>query len=97
MAGPTIPSLGAWNEGNMVGSDSPVGGNGGSPAKNLARKRIPSGNDVKHSGREGRWAPSPNDREKLKRSFISIFIEHPVITLLLVILIGVAVFGDVLN
>jgi hypothetical protein len=41
--------------------------------------------------------PSPDDRENLKRSFISIFIEHPVITLLVVILIGVAVFGDLLN
>jgi hypothetical protein len=41
--------------------------------------------------------PSPDDREKLKRSFIAIFIEHPVITLLVVILFGVAVFGDLLN
>jgi hypothetical protein len=34
-----------------------------------------------------------DDRERLKRSFISVFTEHPVITLLIAMLIGVLVFG----
>jgi hypothetical protein len=55
------------------------------------------GENAKQPRGEGRWMPLPDDREKLKRSFISIFIEHPVITLLVVILIGAAVFGDLLN
>ena len=38
-----------------------------------------------------------DDREKLKRSFVSIFTEHPVVTLLVVMLIGALVFGDLLN
>jgi hypothetical protein len=41
--------------------------------------------------------PPPDDRERLKRSFISVFMEHPVITLLVVMLIGAVVFGDLLN
>jgi hypothetical protein len=65
--------------------------------RSLVRSRIPHGDDVKHLSGEGSWMPSPDDREKLKGSFISLFIEHPVITLLVVILIGVAVFGDLLN
>jgi hypothetical protein len=35
----------------------------------------------------------PNDREQLKRSFVSIFMEHPVITLLVAMLIGALVFA----
>jgi hypothetical protein len=54
------------------------------------------GDDVLPEG-GGRAMPAPDDRKKLKRSFISIFIEHPVITLLVVILMGAAVFGDLLN
>jgi hypothetical protein len=41
--------------------------------------------------------PMHDDQEHLKRSFISIFVEHPVITLLVVMLIGAAVFGNLLN
>ena len=37
--------------------------------------------------------PLPNDREQLKRSFISVFMEHPVITLLAAMLIGAVVFA----
>jgi hypothetical protein len=37
--------------------------------------------------------PASDDRERLKRSFISIFTEHPIITLLVAMLIGVLVFG----
>jgi hypothetical protein len=61
------------------------------------RRRFPSGDGGKHPRGEGRWMPSSDDREKLRSSFISIFMEHPIITLLVVILIGVAVFGDLLN
>jgi hypothetical protein len=39
----------------------------------------------------------PDDREQLKRSFIIIFTEHPVVALLAVMLFGALVFGDVLN
>ena len=35
----------------------------------------------------------PNDREQLRRSFISIFVEHPVITLLAAMLAGALVFA----
>jgi hypothetical protein len=35
----------------------------------------------------------PNDHERLKRSFVAIFIEHPIITLLIVMLLGALVFG----
>jgi hypothetical protein len=35
----------------------------------------------------------PNDREQLRRSFISIFVEHPVITLLATMLAGALVFA----
>jgi hypothetical protein len=41
--------------------------------------------------------PLPGDRERLKRSFISIFVEHPIITLLIVVLAGALVFGNLLN
>ena len=34
------------------------------------------------------------DRERLKRSFISIFTDHPIVTLLVAMLIGALVFGD---
>ena len=36
------------------------------------------------------------DREHLKPSFVTIFIEHPFVTLFLVLLFGVLVFGRVL-
>ena len=35
----------------------------------------------------------PDDREQLRRSFISIFVEHPVITLLAAMLAGALVFA----
>jgi hypothetical protein len=35
----------------------------------------------------------PNDREQLRRSFMSIFVEHPVITLLAAMLAGALVFA----
>jgi hypothetical protein len=38
--------------------------------------------------------PTSDDRERLKRSFVSIFTEHPLITLLAAMLIGALVFGD---
>jgi hypothetical protein len=41
--------------------------------------------------------PARDDRKRLKPSCFSIFMEHPVITLLVALLIGVAVFGDLLN
>ncbi|MEA2729516.1 MAG: hypothetical protein QOD93_2996 [Acetobacteraceae bacterium] len=41
--------------------------------------------------------PMPDDREQLKPSFISIFVEHPVITLLVAMFIGAVVFGHLLN
>jgi hypothetical protein len=34
-----------------------------------------------------------NDREQLKRSFISVFVEHPVITLLAAMITGALVFA----
>ena len=34
-----------------------------------------------------------NDREQLRRSFISIFVEHPVTTLLAAMLAGALVFA----
>ena len=37
--------------------------------------------------------PLPNDRKQLKRSFISILMEHPVITLVMAMLIGALVFA----
>jgi hypothetical protein len=37
--------------------------------------------------------PASDDRKRLKRSFISIFTGHPLITLLAAMLIGVLVFG----
>ena len=37
--------------------------------------------------------PPPHDREQLKRSFVSVFLEHPVITLLAAMLIGALVFA----
>ena len=37
--------------------------------------------------------PMSDDREQLKRSFISIFTEHPLITLLAAMLMGALVFG----
>jgi hypothetical protein len=38
-----------------------------------------------------------DDEERLKRSFISIFVEHPVITLLVAMFIGAMAFGRLLN
>ena len=35
----------------------------------------------------------PRDREQLKRSFVYIFMEHPVITLLAALLVGALVFA----
>lgn len=37
--------------------------------------------------------PTPDDQEQLKRSFVSIFTEHPLLTLLAALLIGALVFG----
>jgi|HubBroStandDraft_2_1064218.scaffolds.fasta_scaffold210133_2 hypothetical protein len=37
--------------------------------------------------------PAPDDQERLKRSFVSIFTEHPLITLLAAMLMGALVFG----
>lgn len=37
--------------------------------------------------------PVSDDRKQLRRSFISILIEHPVITLLVAMLIGALVFA----
>ena len=37
--------------------------------------------------------PMSDDRKQLKRSFISILVEHPVITLVVSILIGALVFA----
>jgi hypothetical protein len=41
----------------------------------------------------GGWA---DDHERLKPSFFAIFAEHPLLTLFLVLLFGVLVFGRVL-
>ncbi len=41
--------------------------------------------------------PVPEDHERLKPSFIAVFTEHPIVTLLLAVLFGALVFGDVLN
>jgi hypothetical protein len=53
--------------------------------------------DMKDPRAEAEWMPLPGDRERLKRSFISIFVEHPIITLLIVVLAGALVFGNLLN
>jgi hypothetical protein len=40
---------------------------------------------------------APNDRERLKPSFIAIFMEHPVITLIAAMAIAVVVFSHLLS
>jgi hypothetical protein len=35
----------------------------------------------------------PNDREQLRRSFVAIFVEHPLITLLAAMFAGALVFA----
>ncbi|HEY0183348.1 MAG TPA: hypothetical protein VGC09_11125 [Rhodopila sp.] len=52
-------------------------------------------------GRRPPNRPEPNDawrddRERLKPSAISVFTEHPLVTLFLVLLFGVLVFGRIL-
>jgi hypothetical protein len=58
---------------------------------------MPTGDGTKCSGGEGGWLPAPDDQKRLKPSCFSIFIEHPIITLVVALLIGVAVFGDLFN
>jgi hypothetical protein len=39
----------------------------------------------------------PDDRDRLKPSFISVFMEHPVITLIVAMVIAALVFGHLLS
>jgi len=72
-------------------------GNYGGPSSEKPGDRY-SGQGCNGNSGAGGWSvPPPNDREKLKQSFIFVFMEHPVITLLVVILIGAVVFSDLLN
>jgi hypothetical protein len=41
--------------------------------------------------------PMPNDRDALKRSFLIVLTEYPLITLLVVAVLGALVFSDVLD
>jgi hypothetical protein len=72
-------------------------------AASLARQPMTPATDVlairamKDPRAKAERMPLPGDRERLKRSFISIFVEHPIITLLIVVLAGALVFGNLLN
>jgi hypothetical protein len=64
-------------------------GNGTRTGQHASRGAPVPGNGQASGG----WA---DDHERLKPSFFAIFAEHPLITLFLVLLFGVLVFGRVL-
>jgi hypothetical protein len=49
------------------------------------------------SGAERKRMPVPRDREQLKPSFIAIFMEHPVITLIAAMAVAVVVFSHLMT
>jgi hypothetical protein len=67
---------------------------GGAPADKLGEDGSRDKGQHEGSQTEVMGHAPARDQEQLKRSFISIFMEHPVITLLVVLLIGAVVFGD---